>query len=301
MRERGAGKGMPTAAAKRANADLMLRRYWRRLRGGARPEQYYRAARHWFGAGRPGLSAGDEPTAEDVERYVAGLRRTGMADTTIDWRLRAVSAMYRASGLRLPAPVALDTQNESVALSPELVIHLIRQAIAGRYTPTQRGLLAVATLYGARVSEMSKLTTADVDLRGRRIRIPTAKGGIVRWQRIPDAAAWALSAPWRARSAATTGAEFHRICHLASAPQPPGVGWHAIRHALAIGLQAGGLPVEERSAFMRWKSAGVAEAMATRYSRVTAIATATGVRRITAEDPDGAIWSAHPFLGAWTR
>ena len=300
---KGGRKGMPTTDARRPDADLMLRRYWRNLRGSVRPEGYYRAARHWFVAGRPALSAGEDPTAEDVGEYVSGLRRSGLADTTIDWRLRAIGAMYRVSHLRLPRPpLPLDTQNESVALSPELVVHLIGQASGGRYTPTQRALLAVATLYGARVSEMAAMTTRDVDLPHRRLRIPTAKGGLVRWQRIPDAAAWALSAPWRARSAVTTGAEFKRICHLADVPQPAGVGWHAIRHALAIGLQAAGLPVEQRSAFMRWKTtAAGAEPMADRYPRVTTVATASGMRRVVPDDPDTAVWAGHPFLGAWVR
>lgn len=291
------------ATTLRMDGQAVLARYWRHLAGSAKREDYYSAAKSWYAICRRGLWAGEMPTEEDTRWYVSQLRASGLADTTIDWRLRAIATMYRRSRVRLPRQrLSLDTQNESVALSPELVAHLIGHARGGTFAPTQRAMLAVATLYGARVSELAKLTTRDVDLQSRRIRIPTSKGGVVRWQRIPEAAVWALTAPWRVRSATSASADFKAVCSLAGVPQPSGVGWHAVRHALAIGLKGAGLSPEDRSRFMRWQTPGGETRMADRYADVTVIATVSGIRSTRdADDPDAAVWAAHPFLPLWRR
>ena len=277
----------------------LIRRY---MRGKSSKDQYRRCARRWFELGGPAR----QPSSADVRRYVSLRRQQGAADTTIDWELRAVRAMYRCSDMDVPVDAAsLDLTRETrAALAPDLLEHLIACAKAGRFPPLTRGYLAVASVYGARVGEIRTLTTERVDTRSGIIRVQTLKKGVRRPQRIPEVMAWALRAPWRQASRAAAAARWHDMLRRAGVGPFPGTGWHAVRRALAVAFDDAGLPTEEWARFMRWsgpnkRTGSVGEAE--RYSHPTAIIGLRGVQRLADEDVDEAVWEMHPTVGLWMR
>lgn len=281
-------------------------RYGRRLTGTARGAQYLGVATMWFRVGRRPLFGGVKPREEDVRAFVLRRRADGLSDSTIDWELRAVRAMYRGVGVELPMrAAALRVTTHSVAFGADVILRLIE--CAHGLSPRDRAWVALSTVYGPRVSEIGHMTPEFVDLRGRRVMIPTAKGGVRRWQRIPDAVAWALRIPWQPCSNVGGGSRFHRIMAQAGMPQRKGAGWHYLRRGLVVALQRAGAAGPAVSAFMRWskpqrRGDDEASSMLDIYGNPSEVVGLRGRERpADQQDRDDLVWAVHPFVDAWRQ
>jgi integrase/recombinase XerD len=131
---------------------------------------------------------GASPTnasTEDVERYVARLRADGLAPATVARRIAALRAFYRHLQLleaRRDNPAAELAAPRRVrklprTLSPGEAERLI-EAAAGTTPRALRDTALLELLYGAglRVSELTSLDRASVDLDARLVRC-VGKGG----------------------------------------------------------------------------------------------------------------------------
>ncbi|MDX6510705.1 MAG: integrase/recombinase XerD [Gaiellaceae bacterium] len=146
--------------------------------------------------GRPAGSA----TAEDLERYVAGLRADGLSPATIARRIAAVRSFFRHQlllGSRSDNPAAeLELPRRARrlprTLSPAEAERLV-EAAAGTTPRSLRDAALVELLYGAglRVSEAVGLAKGAVDLDRRLVRC-IGKGGKERVVPLGRAAAEAV-------------------------------------------------------------------------------------------------------------
>ena len=145
-------------------------------------EAYRRDLEHLAGwLGRPPATV----TTDELERYVADLRASGLAATTVARRISAVRAFFRhlaLLGARADNPSAdLDlprrTRRLPRTLSPAEVERLI-EAAAGTDPRSLRDRALVELLYGAglRASEAVGLERGGVDLDERLVRC-LGKGG----------------------------------------------------------------------------------------------------------------------------
>lgn len=298
-----------TAPARKTAQDI-LGRYARHVAGKPKATRYVAIGEQWFRLARPALRSGIEATEADVQSYARRRRALGAVDSTIDGELRIVRAMYRRSRLDLPLAAAdLEVVNNSVAFSAELIAHLIATAKSGRVPPSVRAMLAVSTTYGARVSELCALTMRDVLARDARIRIPRRKKGVHRWQRIPEPILWAVNIPWRPCSTVIGAGRFHLLMRAAGQEDRSGLGWHAIRHGLAVALKDAGISVEDRTTFMGWKVAATGERsegsrMAEDYAKPKTTIGLHGVSVVVSDDADAVdavVWRKHPFAALWRR
>lgn len=126
-----------------------------------------------------------EASVADLERWVAGMRASGLAPSTISRRVSAVRAYFRhliligtetenpAASLQLPRR----TKKLPRALSPAETERLI-EAASGTMPRARRDRALVELLYGAglRVSEAVGLQKSGVDLDERIVRV-VGKGG----------------------------------------------------------------------------------------------------------------------------
>jgi integrase/recombinase XerD len=146
--------------------------------------------------GRPAGSA----TAEDLERYVAGLRADGLSAATIARRIAAVRSFFRHQmllGARNDNPAAeLELPRRARrlprTLSPAEAERLV-EAAAGTTPRSPRDAALVELLYGAglRVGEAVGLAKGAVDLDRRLVRC-IGKGGKERVVPLGRAAAEAV-------------------------------------------------------------------------------------------------------------
>ena len=297
---------MAAVIAPHRTADDIIGRYRRHVAGKSRPWRYISTCEQWFRMGRPALRTGIAPTAADVQAYARRRRALGAIDSTIDGELRIVRAMYRRSRLDLPLAAAdLEVVSQAVAFDADLIGHLIAIAKSTRVPPSTRAMLAVSTIYGARVSELCALTMADVVARDARIRIPRRKRGVHRWQRMPEPILWAVNIPWRPCSTVMGATRFHELLRAAGQQDRKGLGWHAIRHGVAVALKNAGVSLEDRTAFMGWRIAqGDVQGesrMAEEYANPTTVIGRNGATVVTRDDADMRVLRVHPFAPLWRR
>lgn len=255
------------------------------------------------------FAAGGDGTDARLTRYLRDLERAGYARGTVDRHRRIIRAFYRALGARPPTALGWRYDNAiegtRVALSRETVAGLVAAAVAGTLTHRQAALLALATTYGLRAAELAAVRDPDIDLAQGRIFVRTAKGGVQRWQYLPPALIPYLAVSWPRTTPGAVDAVFGDLCARAGVPKPAGVGWHAIRRALARDLAAAGVSDTDRSTFFRWKSGGETRtALARLYAQPTAELGPDGALLLVrpAEDllaADAAVWAAHPYLPLW--
>lgn len=145
---------------------------------------------------------GEEPTDELVEVFVAGLRKKGLADSTINRKIAAIKGLHRflvAEGLRATDPTALVTPPRRPDPFPKALT--VEEAIAlveapGRTTPAARrdsALLEFLYATGARVSETVWVDLTDIDLEDKVVLV-TGKGSKQRLVPLGGKAVEAISA-----------------------------------------------------------------------------------------------------------
>ena len=160
----------------------------------------------------------------------------------------------------------------------------------------RRGLLFLSTTYGLRRTELVSIRDEDINLDDLKILIRTAKGGVKRWQRLPEVAATALDG-WETRKiqAQRMGKIFHAIVYLTlGMPLHGNHGWHDIRRELAIRLSPPNTDLTdyELVQFMRWSvSMGVTGQTLHEYRK--------SARQSDQFAIDEKILNIHPFVKKW--
>lgn len=252
------------------------------------------------------LEWGGQPTDENLAGYLAHLAASGYQPATIDLRRRQIRAFWHALGAPVPrAPLDFHPVQDSnrVALAPAVIARLIRATQdADRYS---RALLVLATLYGPRSLELSRVRASDID--GSRWYIRSAKGSPPRWLWIPERVRPTLDSRWPTITPAGVRRQFGRLWLTAELdPHPAGVGWHAIRRSLTEGLSAQGVSDGAIAHFMRWASGGSqGHAMVALYKSPTQTIGLDGESTAPSATPEGsraedaAVWAHHPFLAYW--
>ena len=280
--------------------------YGRRV-GPVNREQNIAIVRRW-------LMWGGQPTDAHLAAYAKHLLDEGLRSGTVDLHLRTVRAFYRHLGIHAPRNTFQHDQasERRPAAGGDLVRALIGAAKAGEFSAHQVAYLALGSVYGMRVGEVSAVRQEDVDLDGGRIFVRTEKGGVRRWQRIPDEIAPYLAIDWDPQDPDVVNASFGAMLASIGVKREKGdrLGMHILRRGVVLGLRRAGVADEDIAVFMRWARGGKGVQNATggvgevlRYSDPSAIVGVGGeedMRQLTAEqDPDAAAWARHPFLAMW--
>lgn len=289
---------MPNAASPPLTIQGALDRYGM-IVGQAKRSQHLAIVRRY-------LLWGGTNTDAKLAEYAQYLSSAGYKGSTIDLHLRIIRAFWRALGLTVPRiPDGITVESERIALGTEQVHWLISQA-RQHCRPRDQALLVLSTVYGLRAAELASLRRQDIRLADSRIFIRTAKGGIQRWQYLPESLHSYVDVIWPRTTANRLAKSWHDIIDQIQCPMPSGVGWHSVRRALARDLDQAGVAEPDITTFMRWsvgKQSGK-QSMVKLYANPTAEITSRGIVQHVAQDmgaqeADWAVWKHHPYLGDW--
>ena len=159
-------------------------------------------------------------------------------------------------------------------------------AIRAGGNSTERGLLALSSVYGLRRKELRLSTRADLDFENKAITIRAAKHGRERKHLIPDCIFdFVSNYDFKLRSNMEYANTFWEIIKKAGLSLTPGHGWHSIRRALYTGFVDNEFDYFLRHEFMRWRIRGM------------------DLDQIYSQFPPAEIdrraFSKHPFLKHW--
>lgn len=260
----------------------------------------------------------ERDASQALTRHLRDLEAQGMKPGTRDYHYRMVRAFYRrlrddprlAPGFRLSLRVPRVKDHryspddaDVFALSTEAVAQLVRAACDGQMRPLYAAYVALATTYGPRAIELSRVKAEDIDREGERFYRRVAKGGVSRWMWMPPAIALYLLDVWpRVATKKVEDAFAHAWDAAIEEERPKGVAWHSVRHALHRDLTAAGVPEEERTRFGCWAPS---RTMAARYARPNRTVGTSGVEVARPEEEgtreyDGNAWDVHPYLPLWS-
>ncbi|HUY54581.1 MAG TPA: hypothetical protein VMV23_05435 [Candidatus Nanopelagicaceae bacterium] len=224
-------------------------------------------------------------TAGDVKEYFAGELELGKTKTYLRFQYTALKPLFAHSGQVIPVPrgIVRPPRMDEVhapALDPDEIMAMIEVANSGALSPSDTALLAAATIWGFRRSELSRLTkTAEGFLT-----VSAAKTGVQRTHLIPDVM-WPPLDGYEQMEMLLVSDRFHVIRKAAKVRSQKGGGWHSIRRAVATALWEAGIPGPTINAYMGWSPSS-------RYS-------ATRYYRPRARDVDQAVYAVHPYLSMW--
>lgn len=235
----------------------------------------------------------DSYSRDQVLSYVDRLVKAGWANNSIHSAIVGIQALCRMlgcdwplKGQRLHLPRQSDDEGTGPVLTPDEVEALIRGVKDGSAGYNNRAVVALSTLYGFRVSEISRILAAG--LHDSHIAVETSKTRRKREHEIPGVV-WPLLEGAQMR--VTTGT-MHKIFGTlmrayVRAPRKQ-EGWHAVRRALATGLAANEVQDRMMVRFFGWARTGSAGVLiADRYTR------------LTYQQVDEAVMQRHPFLRMW--
>lgn len=140
----------------------------------------------------------------------------------------------------------------------EEVITIITQA-REKCTPEELAMLAIATVYGCRRSELADIRREDFNFEQKTMTIYARKGGRVATQLLADEViAYILGHDWSPRSEGAVSRVFKSILESTIGPRD-GYSWHAIRRSLITELRNAGVSGDDRYAFLRWSQGVILE------------------------------------------
>jgi integrase len=224
-------------------------------------------------------------TPADVKEYFAKELEAGRSKTYLRFQYTALKPLFLHEGTRIPVPRSiirppkLDELN-APALDPDEVMAMIQVARDGRLDPRDVALLAASSIWGFRRSE---LATLQITAEGF-VTVAAAKTGAPRMHLIPDNM-WPALHGYQQMPMLRVSERFHVIRKAAKIRNVRGMGWHAVRRAVATALWESGVPGPTINAYMGW-------APQSRYS-------ATRYYRPRARDVDQAVYQVHPYLAVW--
>jgi len=245
---------------------------------------------------------------ENVNRYLAKLKREGKAPNTVNFAFGVIRRLFIVNKLDWPfrrgeAPHVGQRDISKPALDPELIRVMIGAARDGRLDADLSCLVALSTTYGPRREEMCDLQPGDLDFKADTIFISTVKSGRERYHLIPPEIKPFLEAhDFGIRySPQQMSQMFWRVVNGSGleALKPHRLGWHSIRRTVKSLLDDSGLSIYAVHDFMRWKGVDREFAMDVRY-HATHFVGLEGITAVTDEaEPDREIFEKHPLLEYW--
>lgn len=246
------------------------------------------------------------PTDAAMGKYLLRLEEDGYAPGTVDLHRRTIAAFYRSVGMRPPRARSWRYDYHDArrpAVSTDLIRRMVAAATSGALLPVHASMLALSTIYGMRVGELSAVRPEDI--LADRIYIRTEKAGDRRWCWIPEVArTWILPTAGEVTDSGAAQA-FGAIWSTVAGERPPRVSWHAVRRSLVRDLLSAGCPDRAVMRFLRWRGAqDPARRMLELYGSPTSEATGAGEIRVAegeawSRDYDAPVWDAHPYAGLW--
>ncbi|MGB5925037.1 MAG: hypothetical protein WBH01_02960 [Dehalococcoidia bacterium] len=150
--------------------------------------------------------------------------------------------------------------------------------------------VCVASLYGARVGELAKLTSQHINLdhRNPTITIPTEKKGRRVPQPIPSELLPLFSIPLQPMKSQRIQERLRRLCKRAGVPIRPRTSIHSIRRSVATALfEDEDLKELWVYRFLRWAEQGAGLGVMPRYIRTPI------------SETDAKVISKHPYVKTW--
>lgn len=202
----------------------------------------------------------DSFTEDDALRYIDHLIEQGYSDSSIRWTFYALKRAYRA--VRSPFTITLEDLPLGRRSSPHRPA-LSRDEVAGLIgfvrlvgSPAEKFYVAMATTYGLRRVELSRLTRESFS--DNTARIDTAKHGEPRTHLIPEeiqpVVQEALRADALGYGTSALTLMFRELCERAGLEKDGPLGWHSIRRALDTQLLDANLPYYVVKDFLRWRA-----------------------------------------------
>ena len=198
---------------------------------------------------------------EMVYAYIDKLKRAQKSQSTINFIIRGpVGCLFRFSGLRLPVKLppidlAVYSGDESLFWTEEQIQSLIHTARTG--DTKDQAIIAVATIYAPRVSEILKITKKEIDFKKMVITIPTVKHNLVRRHLIPEEVQYQICKySWDQVGEQDLRDMLERIAGAAGIERKSRQSFHAFRHALWDELSYSGLTPSEIYDFTGWVKGG---------------------------------------------
>ncbi len=248
-------------------------------------------------------SGKDTMTPEDVDRYFAHRRGTGISERTLKNEFYQLRTLFEANRIDWPfdkgdTPRPKDKPSQPTFTPEQLAVLIMAQPA---YTPVERLYLAISTTWACRCSALAMLKKRDWD--GESLIIPGVHGSETVKHLIPECLKPLFDGyRIKPRRTSTLNEMFHRI--LDKAELHPGIGyaWHSIRRAVnTMVLHA--LPLERR---IRWRySTGWTKEHIGREEYGSAMAGYYDHPEILHEDEpfwnDRQIYEYHPLLKLWEK
>lgn len=224
-------------------------------------------------------------TAADVKEYFAKELESGRSKAYLRFQYTALKPLFSHFDARIPVPRGIIRppkmdEIHAPALDPDQVAVMITCAVQGELEPADTALLAAATIWGFRRSELANLKITSEGF----VTVDAAKTGAPRMHLIPDVI-WPALDGYEQMPMLRVSERFHVIRKAAKIRNVKGLGWHAIRRAVATALWESGVPGPTINAYMGWSPAS-------RYS-------AARYYRPRARDVDQAVYAVHPYLPYW--
>lgn len=230
----------------------------------------------------------EEPTAENAALFIQDLKDRKYAVTSVNRHLAALKTFFKANKLvwdnELKASGVDLYYTNTPTISPENAKKVIL-AIRERGRLPDMSYLAIATIYGVRVSELALLNKTSIDVDKNTILLEVKKGGVSRKHLIPKELYFIKDYEFETQSTTTLNTLFHKICFVSGYKRQYGEAWHSPRRGIIAGLVENGASHEAISAFMKWAPRDMVE----RYYR----------QGLTAGVSDRKIFEKHPFLPFW--
>ncbi len=232
----------------------------------------------------------------DVTAFLAHLRKRGILQSTINKDLKAIKLLAEIQhwgagpeGKDFPKLTLRRVSPDEIRrtiLSKETIGTMITMGKQGLLKDTELCFLALATTYGLRRIEMTRLGSASFP--DGKLIVDTAKGGSKTTHLIPPQIAPYL-ASFRHYEADSLTHMFHRMAGKCGIDTKAGYGYHSIRRSLATELILTDASALNVLRFMRWSDASTRGEFG-----MLAIYAKKDQARI-----DQQTFAMHPFLPYW--
>ncbi|MGH7611949.1 MAG: tyrosine-type recombinase/integrase [Candidatus Dormibacteria bacterium] len=223
-------------------------------------------------------------TAADLKDYFAGEIEAGLSRSYCRWQYTVLKALFRHLAQPIPVerriiPPSRPNEINAPALTPEEMQALVEAAHRELLDPLDVALLACASVWGFRRSEL-----ATLEVKAGLVSVTTAKTGTQRLHIIPEQL-WPALQGYQRRPLLEVGSRFARIRAAAQVRGRKGLGWHGVRRAVATGLWEAGVDGPSIEAYMGWSPN--TQRSSTRYFRPRP------------KDVDARVYQLHPYLPLW--
>lgn len=225
-----------------------------------------------------------------LRRYLQKLKAKGKSQSHINYIVRGpIGAVFRAHDVKIPVKlprvkVARYDYSDRVSFSVEEVVKLIKAALASGNKQWQN-IIAIATTYGPRASEIRAIRQEDAHPIKKTLVIHTLKEGFKREHLVPpQIQPYVFNYDYSPVSSNGLYLIFKDIAKAAGIVMESRKVYHAIRHRLDNELRHTGKVRQIAIAvFFGWAEGGMVDDYANPYQ----------------PDIDAEVFVGHPFLKYW--